>query len=116
MDRTAEIGNSKIEGDRSMTQFNWGDYTRHLGFRIMIFAFLGIGWDVLMTFTQQILSGKVTIDALCPASMWMFLAYGTLPLVFDPVEFGVKKLTQSYAVRIFVFLCCFYIFEFCFGS
>lgn len=68
-----------------------------------------------MTFLQQVISGKVTIHALNPASTWMFLAYGSIPLLFYPVTMFGRFLNLPYAARVAVVLAVFYLIEFMFG-
>ncbi|HPS56817.1 MAG TPA: hypothetical protein PK514_01820 [Spirochaetota bacterium] len=75
------------------------EFKQGLVFRIIIFAFIGIGWDVFMTFLQQAVSGKVNQDALCPASMWMFTAYGSLPLFFYPLVEITRHYRSPYPLR-----------------
>jgi len=91
------------------------EFKKGLVFRIFIFAFLGIGWDVCMTFLQQLVSGRADHNALCPASVWMFLAYGTLPLFFYPLVTLAGHLRLSYPLRILVLLAVFYTVELLFG-
>jgi hypothetical protein len=95
--------------------FSFNEFRQGLVFRIIIFCFLGIGWDVLMTFLQQIIAGRVTINALNPASTWMFLAYGSIPLLFYPVTSFGRFLKLPYAARLAIVLAVFYIVEFMFG-
>jgi len=80
--------------------------------RMLIFSFLGIGWDVLVTLVQQLLSGKVMINALCPASAWMYPIYATIPLLFYPVAAVLKRNRLGYFVRVLCFLAIFYIVEY----
>lgn len=94
----------------SIEQFKEG-----LLFRVIMFCFLGIGWDMLMTFIQQIIAGRLRIDAINPVSAWMILAYGGIPFLFYPVSSLLRHLKLPYAVRIIVFLLVFYAVEFAFG-
>lgn len=91
-------------------------YTRGLAFRVGMFAFLGLGWDVFMTFVQQVASGKIQLSALCPASAWMVLAYGGIPLLVYPVTRIGKRLGLGYLARSTTVLIIFYIVEFAFGT
>jgi hypothetical protein len=91
------------------------EFKKGLIFRIIIFAFMGIGWDICMTFLQQVVSGRADQDALCPSSMWMFLAYGSLPLFFYPLVALTKHFRFPYTLRILVLLSVFYSVELLFG-
>jgi hypothetical protein len=91
-------------------------YTRGLAFRVAMFAYLGLGWDVFMTFVQQLASGKIERSALCPASAWMVLAYGGIPLLVYPVTQLGKRLGLGYFARSVVVLIVFYAVEFGFGT
>jgi hypothetical protein len=95
---------------------DFGEYKKGLFFRIIVFCFMGLGWDVLMTLLQQIVSGKLTIHAQCPASAWMYLAYGGIPLLFYPVTQMCRFLRFPYVLRILVLLLVFYVVEYNFGS
>ncbi len=95
--------------------FNFNEYRQGLAFRMGMFSFLGLGWDVLMTFLQQIIAGKVTINALNPASAWMIIAYGSIPLLFYPVTSFGRFLKLPYAARVAIVLAVFYLIEFIFG-
>jgi hypothetical protein len=93
----------------------FNEFKQGLVFRIALFCFIGLGWDVLMTTLQQIISGKLSINALNPASTWMFLAYGSIPFLFYPVtQFG-RFLKLPYAGRVAIVLLVFYTVEFMFG-
>jgi hypothetical protein len=95
--------------------FSWKTFVKGLPARMIIFAFLGLGWDVLMTLLQQVIAGKLTIHALNPASAWMYLAYGGIPLFFYPVRSFGKRIKLPYVAVIAVLLLCFYLIEFIFG-
>lgn len=95
---------------------NFDEYRKGLLFRIVMFAFLGIGWDVLMTILQQIISGKITVSILCPASGWMYLAYCTVPLCFYPIDQTTRYLRFPFGARVLTFMLIFYAFEFSFGA
>ncbi len=95
--------------------FKFEEFKQGLMFRMIMFCFLGLGWDVLMTFLQQIISGKITINALNPASTWMFLAYGSIPILFYPVTRFGRFLKLPYAGRVIIVLAVFYTVEFMFG-
>jgi len=96
--------------------FNFDDYKQGLIFRIALFAFMGLGWDVLMTILQQIIAGKLNISLLCPASAWMYLAYGSVPLCFYPIDQGTRYLKFPFGARVLTFMLVFYVFEFSFGA
>lgn len=96
-------------------QFSWERYKKGLLARMLVFAFLGMGWDVLMTFIQQALAGKLTIHALNPASAWMYLAYAGAPLFFYPVRTGAQRLGFPYPLRVLVALAVFYAAELIYG-
>ena len=91
------------------------EYKQGLVYRIIVFSFMGTGWDVCMTFLQQVIAGKADQNALCPASMWMFLAYGTLPFFFYPIVSAAKHFRIPYALRVLVLLAVFYMVELVFG-
>lgn len=91
------------------------EFKKGLIFRIIIFAFMGIGWDICMTFLQQAVSGRADGNALCPSSMWMFMAYGSLPFFFYPLVTLTKHFRLPYALRILVLLAVFYAVELLFG-
>lgn len=61
-------------------------YRKALFLRILVFAFLGMGWDVLMTTVQMILGGSLDKSAVMTVSTWMYLVYGSIPLVVYPME------------------------------
>ncbi len=107
------------EGDMTLSQniyFNFNEYKEGLLFRIAVFAFMGIGWDILMTILQQIISGKITLSILCPASGWMYLAYGSVPLFFYPIDRVGRFFRSPFGLRVLIFMLIFYIFEYCFGA
>ena len=87
-----------------------------LGFRMFLFVFLGMGWDVLLTVTQQLLAGKLTRSALCPASAWMYLVYATAPVALLLVVTLLQKFKLTYAVRLPILLLSFYASEYAFGT
>jgi hypothetical protein len=91
-------------------------YTRGLGFRVGMFAFLGLGWDVFMTFVQQLASGKIELSALCPASAWMVLAYSGIPLLVHPVTQLGRRFGLGYLARSAMVLLVFYAVELGFGT
>jgi hypothetical protein len=102
-----------------MTMTGWFDpaeYRRGLLFRIVLFAFIGLGWDVLMTLLQQTVSGKLGTNAICPASAWMYFIYSGIPLVFYPVVGALKRLRFPYPARLIVLLGIFYLIEYGYGS
>ena len=87
-----------------------------LGFRVFLFVFLGMGWDVLVTFSQQLLAGKLTRSALCPASAWMFLVYGTAPVALLLLVVLLQSFKLPYAVRLPILLLSFYASEYAIGA
>ncbi|MEN8131330.1 MAG: hypothetical protein ABFS45_14285 [Pseudomonadota bacterium] len=96
-------------------KFDVKEYTNHFALRLVLFAFMGIGWDVLMTLLQKFISGKITISAICPASAWMYFAYFALPIALYPTAWLVERFTNFYVVKILAFLMVFYCYEFAFG-
>lgn len=68
------------------------EYSRRLWMRILVFAVLGMGWDVFMTTVQKIIGGQIDRNAIQTASTWMYLVYGSIPLVVFPMEKLLKKL------------------------
>ena len=89
-------------------------YKKALWLRIGVFAFLGMGWDVLMTTVQMILGG-VERNAVMTASTWMFLVYGSIPLVVFPMEKLLLKLKVPKVLDILLFLFLFYLAEYAWG-
>jgi hypothetical protein len=87
-----------------------------LGFRMFIFVFLGMGWDVLVTFTQQALAGKLERNALCPASAWMYLVYGTAPIALLLIVVLLQRLRLPYVVRLPIMVLSFYASEYTIGA
>ena len=87
-----------------------------LTFRLFLFSFWGIGWDILVTLTQHIIAGKTDINLINPASTWMYLAYGGIALVIWPTTNVMKKFKISYVFRIIILLVIFYVIEYLFGS
>ncbi len=96
--------------------FTFREFRQGLVFRVIMFCFLGIGWDMVMTFIQQIIAGRITIDAINPVSAWMMLAYGSIPFLFYPVSSLGRYMKLPYAGRVLVILAVFYFVEFAFGS
>jgi len=97
-------------------RFDFKSYAQGLGFRVALFAFIGMGWDVLMTLLQQIVAGRVDPNASCPASAWMYLAYGGVPLIIYPAASLFKRLGLFYPARLAGLLVVFYLVELGFGS
>ena len=91
------------------------EFKQGLLFRSIVFAFMGIGWDLCMTFLQQSLSGKINHNGICPVSVWMLLAYGTVPFFFYPLVSVTKHFRFHYVLRLVVLLAVFYAVELIFG-
>ena len=91
------------------------EYKKALWLSILLFTFLGMGWDVLMTTVQMILGGFVKRNAVMTASTWMFLVYGAIPLVVFPMEKLLLKLKVPKVLGIFLFLFLFYLAEYAWG-
>jgi hypothetical protein len=83
--------------------------------KIVAFAFLGVGWDVLVTLTQQLLAGQADRNALCPASAWMYVVYGCIPLGLSPVLTRIRTGGWPYPVRILLGVAALYGFELLFA-
>ena len=118
LDHPTAVGDSPLHRHRPPLEngFDAQAYTRGLAFRIVLFAFIGVGWDVLMTLLQQIVSGSLDRNALCPASAWMYFIYGGIPLIFYPAVHTLKRLRFPYPARLAVLLVIFYAVEFSYGS
>ncbi|MBP9022811.1 MAG: hypothetical protein KBH06_06380 [Spirochaetes bacterium] len=98
------------------TDFSFKCYFKKLWLRIAIFTFAGMGWDILMTTSQQIIAGTLTLDALNTASTWMYIPYSLMPFYFYPADFIMNKLKMKYWMRVVPMLAVFYIAELTFGS
>ena len=92
------------------------EYSRRLWMRILVFAVLGMGWDVFMTTVQQIIGGQIDRNAIQTASTWMYLVYGSIPLVVFPMEMLLKKLHKPKLMGLFLFLVLFYTAEYSWGA
>jgi hypothetical protein len=111
--------------------FSFAEYGRGLAARVLLFAFLGMGWDVATTLLQMEVGGgakppaeavpacacmlDLTRSAVCPASAWMFLAYGGIPLLVYPVVQLGRRLGLHYLLRTVIVLVVFYLVELGFG-
>lgn len=93
-----------------------GEYKTKMWMRIVVFAMMGMGYDVIVTTIQKILGGKLDINAVQTASTWMFLVYGTIPLIVYPVLFVLKKMKIPKVLIPLVFLLLFYIAEYSWGA
>lgn len=91
------------------------EYSRRLWMRILVFAVLGMGWDVFMTTVQQIIGGQIDRNAIQTASTWMYLVYGSIPLVVFPMEKLLKKLHIPKLMGLVLFFLLLYIAEYCWG-
>jgi hypothetical protein len=111
--------------------FSFAEYRRGLVARVLFFTFLGLGWDVITTFLQMLISRgtkapaeavpacacmlDLTRSAICPASAWMVLAYGGIPLLVYPVVQLGRRLGLHYLLRTLLMLAVFYSVELGFG-
>lgn len=92
------------------------EYSRKIWMRILVFAMMGMGWDVLMTTAQQIIGGQIDKDAIQTASTWMFLVYGSIPLVVLPMDKLLMKLRVPKFIGLALFLVLFYMAEYSWGT
>lgn len=98
-----------------MSQF-LAEYSVKMWLRIIVFAIMGMGYDVIVTTIQKILGGVLDLNAVQTASTWMFLVYGTIPMIVYPVQYLLKKIKLPKILIPFVFLVVFYIGEYSWGS
>lgn len=91
------------------------EYKKALGLRILVFSFIGMGWDVLMTTLQMILGNHLEKSAVMTASTWMFLVYGSIPLVVLPIENLLLKYNVPKLLGVVIFLMLFYAAEYSWG-
>lgn len=91
------------------------EYKKALGLRILVFSFIGMGWDVLMTTLQMILGNHLEKSAVMTASTWMFLVYGSIPLVVLPMEKVIQELKIPKLLDSILFLALFYGAEYSWG-
>lgn len=91
------------------------EYRKALFLRILVFAFLGMGWDVLMTTVQMILGGSLDKSAVMTVSTWMYLVYGSIPLVVYPMERLLLKGKVPRVLGVLFFLILFYFAEYAWG-
>lgn len=91
------------------------EYKKALFLRIFLFAFLGMGWDVLMTTVQMSLGGSLDKNAVMTASTWMYLVYGSIPLVVFPMEKLLQRFRLPRILGTFSFLAFFYAAEYAWG-
>ena len=88
------------------------EYKTRMWLRIIVFAIMGMGYDVIVTTIQKILGGKLDLNAIQTASTWMFLIYGTIPLIVYPVLVLLKKTKIPRLLIPLVFLGLFYFAEY----
>lgn len=98
-----------------MTQL-LAEYKVKIWLRIIVFGMMGMGYDVIVTTIQKILGGVLDLNAVQTASTWMFLVYGTIPLIVYPVLYLLKIMKLPKILIPFVFLVLFYIGEYSWGS
>lgn len=91
------------------------EYKKALGLRILVFSFIGMGWDVLMTTLKMILGNHLEKSAVMTASTWMFLVYGSIPLVVLPIENLLLKYKVPKRLGVAIFLILYYAAEFSWG-
>lgn len=88
------------------------EYKTKMWMRVVVFAMFGMGYDVIVVTIQKMLSGKLDINAIQTVSTWLFLIYGTIPLIVYPVLFILRKLKIPKLVVPFVFLLLLYSAEY----
>jgi hypothetical protein len=89
-------------------------YLKELPLKIFIFMFIGIGYDALVTFTQQVFADKIDRSAILPVCAWMYLVYGSVPVFFTPIIQYVRRFF-SYPICLLIFLALFWIVEYNIG-
>lgn len=92
------------------------EYSKNMWVRVILFAMMGMGYDVLVTTMQQFLGGHLNIHAIQTASTWMLLVYGTIPFVVYPVQMFLKKIGVPRFVNPIFFLILFYLAEYLWGA
>lgn len=92
------------------------EFGKNMRVRVIMFAMMGMGYDVLVTTLQQVLGGHLNIHAIQTASTWMLLVYGTIPFVVYPVQVFLKKIGVQRLGNPLVFLLLFYLAEYLWGT
>ena len=93
----------------------YSQFLSGLVLKCLLFAFWGIGWDLLVTATQKWIAGTQTLDMVYPASVWMFFIYGLIPVLVFPLHKLFEHFKIPYPVRILIFLVLFYAVEYLWG-
>ena len=84
--------------------------------RILGYGILGMSRDVSMTTVQQITGGQIDRNTIQTASTWMYLVYGSIPLVVFPMEILLKKLHIPKLMGLVLFLVLFYTAKYRWGA